>query len=268
MTRAGNIAVIPVLGSISQRSAGGMWGMIFGGTTTESLSLAFRQMLADETVGTIVFDIDSPGGTVGGVQEVTDEIFRARGQKRLIAVANSLAASAAYWIATAADEVVVTPSGQVGSIGVFSVHEDWSGFNEMAGIDVTYIAAGKYKVEGNWDSPLTDEARAAIQGRVDEYYDSFVASVARNRGVTPKAVRSGFGEGRVVGAKEAVSLGMADRVGSLRDVLAKLGAGAQRGGMAAEAEPAEPVAEDEPEPVVAIDPNVEIEIRKRRLALR
>ena len=170
---------------------------------------------------------------MSGVEELSAEIFQARGQKPITAVANSLAASAAYWIATAADELVVTPSGEVGSIGVFAAHEDVSGMLEQAGVKVNLVSAGRYKTEGNPFEPLTEEARASIQGRVDEYYEQFVSAVARNRGVKRSEVRNGFGEGRVVGAKQAVSLGMADRVGTLDETINRaLGGRRSRGARA------------------------------------
>lgn len=242
-SRAGAVAVVPVYGTLTQRGGGGLFEMYFGGTTTEGLTAAVRQLVGDETIKAIVLDIDSPGGTVGGMQEAADELFKMRGAKPIIAVADPLAASAAYWIASSANEIVVSPSSQVGSIGVFAVHEDISKMAEDIGIKVTLISAGKYKTEGNEFEPLTDEAREAIQKRVNEYYGAFVAGVARGRGVTPAAVRGGFGEGRVVGAKEAVAEGMADRIGTLRDTLAKLGAGAATG-MRAEADDAPIMAQD------------------------
>jgi ClpP class serine protease len=139
-----------------------------------------------------------------------------------VAVANHLMASAAYWIGSAAEEVVVTPSGDVGSVGVFAMHEDWSGALEKEGINISLISAGKYKVEGNPYQPLGEEARAAIQASVDEVYDVFTNAVARNRGVNPAAVRTGFGEGRVVGAQEALKLGMVDRIDTLEGTINRL----------------------------------------------
>lgn len=216
--QAGGIAVIPVYGTITQRG-GSLFDMFFGGTSAEGLTAQIRSAISDESVQSIVLDVDSPGGSVGGIQEAFDAIMSMRGQKPITAVANSLMASAAYWLASAADTVIASPSAQIGSIGVFTVHEDISKMAAEAGVKVTMISAGKFKTEGNQFEPLSDEARAAIQKRVDGYYTQFVGSVARGRGVTAGAVRGGFGEGRVVGASEAVSLGMADKVGTLREVL-------------------------------------------------
>jgi signal peptide peptidase SppA len=159
---------------------------------------------------------------VYGVEELAAEIYQARGQKPVVAVANSLAASASYWIAASADELVVTPSGEVGSIGVFAMHEDMSGLMEQMGVRVSLISAGKHKTETNPFEPLTDEARAALQEQVDGYYEMFVRAVARGRGVGVADVRGGFGEGRLVGAKEAVRLGMADRVETMEQTIGRL----------------------------------------------
>jgi signal peptide peptidase SppA len=193
-----------------------------GGTSAEGFSRRFSQALNDPTVGAIVIDVDSPGGSVYGVAELAAEIYAARGSKKIVAVANSLAASAAYWIAAAADELVVTPGGEVGSIGVYTAHEDWSKALELQGIKPSLISAGKFKTEANPYEPLTEEARAAIQTRVNEYYDMFTKAVGKYRGATPSAVREGYGQGRVVGAKEAVDLNMADRIETLSETITRL----------------------------------------------
>lgn len=219
----GNIAVLPLLGTISQRA--GMMSEMSGGTSTERFTAAFRQVMADESVKAVIMDVDSPGGAVYGIDELASEIFAARGRKPIVAVANSLAASAAYYIASSADEVVVTPGGEVGSIGVVAVHEDWSGAYEQAGVKPTIIRAGKYKWEGNDLEPLTSEAQSAIQAAVDRYYGMFVRAVARGRGVSAQDVRNGFGEGRIVGAQEAVKLGMADRIATLDETIARFSGG-------------------------------------------
>lgn len=232
-SQGGGVAVLPLVGTIIQRADA--FTEVSGAVSVQRFTQSFRQALADPNVGSIVIDVDSPGGQVSGVEELSTEIFQARGQKPITAVANSLAASAAYWIATAADEVVVTPSGEVGSIGVFAAHEDISGMLEQEGVKMSLVSAGKFKTEGNPFEPLTEEARASIQGRVDEYYEMFVLAVARNRGVKRSEVRNGFGEGRVVGAKEAVSLGMADRVATLDETVNKL-LGGRRSRRAAAAE--------------------------------
>jgi len=212
------VAVIPIQGVIAQRVS--LMSDVSGGVSTEQISADLRNALGDDTVKSIMFDLDSPGGTVYGVEEVADEIYRARGRKPMTAAVNSLAASAAYWIASAADQIVVTPGGEVGSVGVFMEHLDMSKALESEGMDMTLISAGPYKTEGNPYEPLTDEARIFLQGQVDRYYGKFVSALARNRGVSSKRVREEFGEGRVFGAEQALEAKMVDRVSTFDQTIA------------------------------------------------
>lgn len=231
----GSIAVLPVYGILSHRMH--LFSNVSqSGTSAEALTLAFRQAMADPSVGAIVLDIDSPGGSVFGIQELADTIHASRGQKPVVAVANSLAASAAYWIAAQADELVVTPGGQVGSVGVFAAHDDVSKAAEAQGLRRTYISAGKYKVEGNPFEPLGEEARAEMQRTVDAYYDRFVRAIARGRGVSLTAVREGFGQGRTVLSTEAVAAGMADREATLQETIDRIAARQARGSRGQRAE--------------------------------
>ena len=216
-SRAGAVAVIPVYGTIHQHA--GLMAESSGGTATETIGEGLRAALADPTIGGIVLDIDSPGGAVSGVDELASEIFASRGPKPIIAVANSLMASAAYWIGSQADEVWVTPGGEAGSIGVYAAHEDVSQALEREGVRVSLVSAGRYKTEGNQFEPLTEEGRATLQGRVDAYYQMFVAAVARGRNRAEATVRNGFGEGRVLGAQAAVDAHLADKVGTLAEAI-------------------------------------------------
>ena len=193
-----------------------------------------RAVMADEAYRAVVLNVDSPGGSVDLIQESAAEIRGMRGGKPLEAVANTMAASASYWLATAASRVSVTPSGMVGSIGVVAAHQDFSRMDEMAGVTTTLItsAHAPYKAEGAETAPLADEARAEMQRLVDAYEGQFIADVARQRGVSVAAVRSGFGGGRMRLAKEAVAAGMADGVATLDEVLQRLGSTRREGGPA------------------------------------
>jgi signal peptide peptidase SppA len=216
------IAVLPLYGVVTQR--GNMVDDISGpgSTSTQQFTSALRQVLADDTVGQILIDIDSPGGSVYGVAELASEIVKARAQKPVVAVANSLAASAAYWIGCSASEFYVTPGGEVGSIGVWQAHFDYSKALEEEGVKTTLISAGKFKVEGNPYVPLDPEAQAFMQSRVDDYYNAFIQAVAVGRGVTVDVVRNGLGEGRVLGADAALAQRMVDGIASFDDVLARM----------------------------------------------
>ncbi len=220
-SKQGNVAVIPVHGVVSQRM--NMLQEFSGGVSTELLTAQINEAVADSSVKAIVLDIDSPGGSVYGVSEVSDVIYAAREQKHITAVANSLAASAAYWIGSAASEFVVTPGGDVGSIGVYTAHQDVSALEENMGVKTTLISAGKHKVTGNPYEPLSEEALGQIQSSVDDYYDMFTSAVAKHRGVSVSDVKNGYGEGRVLGAKEALKAGMVDRVATFDEVINKLG---------------------------------------------
>jgi signal peptide peptidase SppA len=218
--KGGSIAVLPVMGVLSHRM--NLLNEVSGGTSTERLTKDFRQFVGDDTVGAIVLDIDSEGGVIDGIPELAAEIYRSRGTKPIVAVANSMAASAAYYIASAADEIVVTPSGSVGSIGVMHIHAEQSQRAEKEGVKFTVTKAGKYKGEGNPFEPLSEEAEEYIQKTVDKCYEMFVKDVARSRGVGAAEVRNGFGEGRMVLAKDAKQLGMVDRIETLDETLARL----------------------------------------------
>jgi signal peptide peptidase SppA len=216
------VAVIPLVGIISQRASliDDMSGP--GGTTTEAFDRRFSQALGDESVSAIAIDVDSPGGSVSGVPQSAAKVFDARGKKPVIAVVNSMMASAAYWIGSAADEVVITPEGLAGSIGVYMIHHDYSGMDEQMGVKHQVIKAGKYKAEGADDGPLPEEAVQALQQIVDDTYDLFISAVAKHRNTTPASVRDGYGEGRVLVGKRAVAAGLADRVGTLEETIARL----------------------------------------------
>lgn len=219
------VAVLPLHGVIEHRSS--FLGELFGGTSVESLRAQFRAALNDESVAGIVLSIDSPGGGVSGVSELAAEIRDARGRKPIIAIADTVAASAAYWIASQADQLLVTPSGQVGSVGVYGVHLDMSGAMEAAGITPTIISAGEFKAEESEFAPLTDAAREAVQARVDTFYELFVSDVAKGRGVSPDKVRADFGQGRVVLARDALAAGMVDGIDTLDGVIRRVGRAAR-----------------------------------------
>ena len=233
--RAGSIAVIPVRGTIVQYAE--QLDMCEGGTTTGAISQMLSSALADDTVGSILMRIHSPGGSVYGVQELADEIRAARSQKPIVAIADSLAASAAYWIGSQASEFYCTPGGEVGSIGVWQAHQDISKALEAMGVNITLISAGKFKTEGHPYSPLDEEAQRFFQQRTDDYYAAFTNAVAKGRGVPIAAVRDGMGQGRVLGADAALAEKMIDGVMPLPDVIRKMqrdAKAANRGGRAAQ----------------------------------
>ncbi len=219
-TRSGSIAIIPIHGMITQRS--GLLSALGLATGCDQIRQALTTAIADRSISGIMLDIDSPGGCIYGIQELADEIFKARSAKPIYAIANSLAASAAYWIGAQCSELYCTPSGQVGSIGVYIEHSDISQALAINGQKVSIISAGRFKAEGNPYIPLDATARAAIQGNVDQYYSTFTKAVARGRGVPVARVRDGMGQGRCMQAKDAALSSMTDGIATLDQVITQM----------------------------------------------
>jgi len=251
---AGTVAVIPIYGLILYR--GSAMGDISGPTATsvQKLTQQFRQALNDPGVKAIVFDVDSPGGTVEGVDELASEIRAARGKKKTIAVSNCLMASAAYYIASACDEIVGSPSSLTGSVGVYCAHEDDSKMLEEMGVKITLISYGENKTQGNSYEPLSDKARSDMQDMVDQFGAMFDKAVAAGRGVTKAQVKESFGQGLCFTAAKAKAIGMIDSIGTLDDVLGRFGlapgASSSRNNRMS--------AEDEPMPNASLRTRIEI----------
>ncbi len=215
----GKIAILPLFGVILSR---GNIPSFLGITSAEAFGKQFTKLINDPDIGSIILDVNSPGGQIGGIQELSDRIFNARGKKPIVAIANHIMDAGAYWIGTAAHEVVITPSGQVGSIGIVAIHEDISGQLEKEGLKISLISAGKYKTEANKFEPLSKEGRLNIQSRVSEANNAFINTIARNRGVPADKVRNGYGEGRPVSANKAIQLGMVDRIETMDELINRL----------------------------------------------
>ena len=212
------VAVIPIYGVIAPRM--NLMSEMSGGTTFEMLTGQLHEALAQKPQA-IVFDVDSPGGNVAGATEFAREVLKARTQVPVIAQANHLMASAAYWVGSCATEIVASPSAMVGGIGVYNIHNDISKALEQMGIKRDVISAGKYKGEGVDGGPLTEEARAHRQDLVDTTYGRFIGDVAIGRGVSTDTVRSKYGHGRVLHADAALDAGMITRIGTIADTLSR-----------------------------------------------
>ena len=212
---AGNVAVIPVSGPLSQKSD--FWSWLFSGTSYEGIRRDFRVAMEDNQIDTIVFEIDSPGGEVAGVFDLVDEIYAARTKKRIIAVINETAYSAAYAIASAASEVYLPRTGGAGSIGVIAVHVDQSKYNEKLGVKYTPIYAGKRKNDFSAHEPLSDTAYDVVKAEIDDVYEIFVETVARNRKMNASKIKKM--EAGIYQGLRAVEAGLADEVMTFDDVI-------------------------------------------------
>lgn len=217
------VAVVPVDGVMSKRM--NLFSKISGGASTEMIARDFRAALADPAVHAIILRIDSPGGSVDGTMELAQMIYAARGQKPIVALADGMAASAAYWVASAADHVYVSSATTaVGSIGVVATHVDYSESEKSAGIRVTEIYAGQFKRIASEHKPLSAEGRQYMQDTVDHLYSIFVTEVAKHRGSDPETVHKNMADGRIFIGQQAIDAGLVDGVSTLDQLIADMGA--------------------------------------------
>jgi signal peptide peptidase SppA len=218
----GGIAVVPVLGPLVAR---GDWlTELFGASVYGEVGEAIEAALADPSVRGVVMEIDSPGGEVAGMFDLVDRLgaLRQSAGKPLWAVASESATSAAYAIASTAERIYVTQTGEVGSIGIIAAHVDQSGADAKAGLAWSFLHAGARKLDGNPHEPLSDPARASIQADVDALYGELVSLVARNRNLTPEAVRGT--EAAIYRGRAGIAMGLADRIGTVETALADMAA--------------------------------------------
>lgn len=213
-----SLAVVPIQGVIDYKPDPFV-AYFYGLTDVTEIQKSIKSLAGQEDVKTIVLAIDSPGGNSLGVKELADTILEVRSQKRVIAVADPLAASAGYWIASAASAVYAAPSSLVGSIGAYLLHVERSKMLDEIGIKPTFIYRGEKKVDGNGLEPLSDRAKTDFQSMIDEVYDDFVNSVAKGRGIPVQSVIDGYGRGGVLSAKRAIQEGMIDDIISTEDLI-------------------------------------------------
>jgi signal peptide peptidase SppA len=218
----GSVAVIGLSGFMTQKP--NIFSMLFGGTSTEAFAREVAAAMGESSIGAVVMNIDSPGGSVHGVPEAAAVIRAARGSKPLYAVSNPMAGSAAYWLMAQADKgrTFSIPSGIVGSIGTMVEHVDMTEALAKNGIKVTIIKHGQNKAEGHPSRALSADAEAHTQTIVDALGGHFEADVAAGREVTPNRVRADFGQGMMFHSAAAVAAGLVDGVATLDEVLASL----------------------------------------------
>lgn len=207
-------AIIPIQGIIAKRM--NLLTQISGGVSAQLVGRDIKEALANNTIKSILLDIDSPGGTIDGTQELADIIFAGRGQKPIVAYSDGMIASAAYWIGSAADRIYISgDTVTVGSIGVVASHVDYSRYEEKIGIKTTEIYAGKYKRIASQYQPLSEEGRQTIQDQVDFLYTVFVNEVAKQRSVSAGKVLENMADGKIFIGNQAISAGLVDDMATL-----------------------------------------------------
>lgn len=219
------VAVLTIDGVIAKRM--NLMMEISGGVSSELIARDFKQALADPDVRSILLDIDSPGGTVAGTQELANLIFEARSQKTIIAYADGTMCSSAYWIGSAAGKMYISgDTVEVGSIGVVAAHVDYSEWERQKGIKTTEITAGEYKRILSDVRPLTESGRAYLQDILDTMYSAFLSDVAKFRGVSVDKVLSDMADGKIFIGKQAITAGLVDGVSTFDRLISELSAGA------------------------------------------
>jgi len=219
-----NVAIIPVDGVVAKRM--NLFSQISGGASSELVARDLFAALNDPEVKSIILDIDSPGGTVDGTAELAQIIYESRDEKPIVAWANGLMASAAYWFGSAAHQVYNSgATTKVGSIGILAKHVDASEQDRKIGIKRTNIYAGKYKVVGADNVPLSKEDAAIIQAEVDYLYSIFVQTVATHRGVDVQTVLDKMADGRVFTGQQAIDAGLVDGVATMDQLIEAMSGG-------------------------------------------
>lgn len=214
VTMRDGVAVIPVVGPLFRYA--NLFTRVSGATSYELLALDFVAALENPDVDSIMLAIDSPGGEVNGCSELAQLIYESRGSKPIIAYVSGDAASGAYWIASACDEIIVSSTSGLGSIGVVGIYKLDDDDNN-ATIEIVSSQSPHKRLD-----LTSDEDRSIIQTRIDSLADVFVGDVARNRDVEPQIIIDDYGGGDVFIGDNAVQKGLADRLGSFEKTLQEL----------------------------------------------
>lgn len=214
----GTVAVLPIQGPLIRYAT--MFSQISGATSYDMLAQDFNRAMSDPNVSAILLNIDSPGGEANGVSELADQIAAARGTKPIVAYVGGMGASAAYWIASAADEIVANDTSILGSIGTVMNVTDTKEKDAKNGVK-NYTIVSSQSPNKRLDAS-TDEGQSQLQQLVNSLSDVFIAKVAHNRGTDTDTVMQNFGKGGVLVGQSAVTAGLADRIGSFEAVLAEL----------------------------------------------
>jgi signal peptide peptidase SppA len=214
---SGMLAVIPLSGPLSPDGR-------YGGTSLNGFTRAIAMADANPNIGYILIHITSPGGTVTGTPEAGEAVRAVRdgGRTRIVAIADGMMASAATWIGTAAEEVVVTPSGEAGSIGVISMYADQSKLLESIGLSVEVIRNPAKKARFTGIEPMTEDMRQTMETRNASAYERFKRAIADNRKVRVDTVEAKFGGGEMMDATEAKAAGLVDRIDTLDATISRM----------------------------------------------
>ncbi|MEI7527878.1 MAG: signal peptide peptidase SppA [Elusimicrobiota bacterium] len=209
------VAVIPLYGVITQGSSSRSWEH-----GSQQIAKRIRAMSEKKEVKAILLDINTPGGSVGAVQEIYSAILRAKREtkKPFVARFGEVSASGGYYVASACDLIIAQPGTITGSIGVIFSVSNFEGLMKKVGMKNEAIKSGKFKDIGSPTRDMTPEERKILQGMIDDSYEQFVAAVADGRQMPLEEVKK-LADGRIYTGRQALGNHLVDRLGDLRDAL-------------------------------------------------
>jgi protease IV len=211
----GRLAIVEINGAIMGRTS----ESAFGSRDAEDIAKRLHRLSKDDSVKAILLRINSPGGTVGGTQEIFTEIQRCKAKgKKVVASMGDIAASGGYYLSAAADRIVADPGTITGSIGVILQFGNLEGLFQKLGVKLQVIKSGEHKDIGSPARPLTPEERKLLQASIDDAYDQFVAAVAQGRKMPVDQVRA-VADGRIFTGRQAQKVGLVDELGNRQDAI-------------------------------------------------
>lgn len=204
----GGIAIVSITGALA--SGESLWY-----STYSEISNILIELETKPEIKGVILNIDSPGGDALGMAELQNVLNEY--QKPIVAYTETMMASAAYYIGSYADYIVVSPSALVGSIGTYSILMSYKKMFESVGIDIEIIRENTNKALGNPYEKITDEARKDERAIVKGLYDIFVKDVSKNRGIDEETIYNT--KSRIYLASEALENNLIDKVGTLKDAI-------------------------------------------------
>ena len=205
MEEKGSIAIIPIKGMITSEESA--FGLMAASTV---LIKDIEEAENKRKIKAVIFEINSPGGTPFASKEIATHI--ANMDKPAIAWVREYAASGAYWIASACDEIVADELSTVGSIGAMSIRPDIGELMKKFGIEVETLRTGSYKGLGLPYEKLTEEERELMKKELDEIQDNFLNAVAKNRKLDDAKMKE-LSTAKVYLGREAKEMGLIDHLG-------------------------------------------------------
>ena len=208
-----SVGWVSIRGPIMSSDSGKPWDH-----GAEQWARRIEQLANTKGVKAIVLDINSPGGSVGAVQEIYTRILRVKQEKKIpfIALFGDVAASGGYYIAAACDKIVAHPGTLTGSIGVIFAVSNLEGLFAKVGYKTDPIKSGKHKDIGSPARPMTAEERQILQTLIDDAYGQFVQAVADGRKMTVAEVKP-LADGRIYSGNQALALKLVDQLGDSVD---------------------------------------------------